>query len=650
MLVLGGLAITGSLLYVIGPESAPPSPAVRHALLTTLPELIQPEPREAFVYFGMLLASPLIVYGACRLARRWKLPSAPRYGDRCALLAFVAGAAAVRPWNVPFLSELPRHALESGLPWKPLVIAAAAAALLFHARAGTGKLARYLVAGAICILATLLIFSWLVFGAAAVEGADATFVSHWDATLYSITQIAHGSVCLYDIVPQYGCYGEFLRPVFAIIGLSVTSATLVLATLQSLSSIAIIGFSFVIFRSTLLAAAASLCFLLFSNTVFYVSAGQYFQYMPIRLLFPAFSLWCFFFWSRRSSFARAALIGIFGGLALFWNLDSGAVVATALGLLILFVDAGAGEAPLPVRLRRVAVYCCALAATILVALLYLCLRAGALVDPAGLTYYQSIFFGLGFLMLPMSPAPDYWTIGVAILAIVLSFYAAAAAGPRSTSLEGAAYLAVLGAGLLSYFIGRSHVVLFMLAAWPIVILTFYVLDHYQARFAAVGQHTVAALLRSVGAVASVLALAAIAGRLPHIEGMTTRQWAAAIQGDPASPVVQDADFISQTTALGDRIALFAENQASLLAESNRRSFINPGFVETLLRTDVDKTVSAVEQDGPKHLFISRDLLGHDHQLFVFEPWVRDNYERLTLRYRLSESGPGDRLLHFVRIP
>lgn len=648
-LVLAGLAMTGSLLYVLGPKPVPASLALQHTVLTMGAEFIQPEPREALVYFGILLAAPLMIYGACKLARRLGLAHTAGYGDLCALLAFIAGSAAVRPWDTPYLAELPRRALEAGLGWKLAAIAAAAAPLLFHSRARSGRAARHAAAALVSALATALIFSWSVFGAAAIGNADATFVSHWDAAFYSVTQIAHGAVCLYDIVPQYGCYGEFLRPVFAITGLSVTSATLVLATLQSLSSIAIIGFCFVIFRSILLATSACLCFLLFSNHIFYAVGGQYFQYMPIRLLFPAFSLWCFFFWSRHSSLGRAFLIGLFGGLAPFWNLDSGAVVTTALGLSIVFVNGGADKASLSVRFHRLAVYCCGVAAAIAIALLYLCARAGTVVDLAGLTYYQSIFFGSGFLMLPMSPAPDYWTIGAGILAITLSLYAAAAVEARCARLEGAAYLAVLGAGLLSYFVGRSHAVVFMLAAWPVVILAFYVLDDYQAKFTAAGLHSATTLLRSIGAVAAVLALVAIADSLPKFEDVATRQWATAIHGDPTSAVVQDAGFISKTTTREDSIALFAENQATLLAESDRHAFANPGLVETLLRADAEKMVSAVEQNGPRHLFIGKDLLGEDRQLFVFEPWVRNNYERLTSRYKLSGSGPDGRLLHFIRV-
>jgi hypothetical protein len=141
----------------------------------------------------------------------------------------------------------------------------------------------------------------------------------------------------------------------------------------------------------------------------------------------------------------------------------------------------------------------------------------------------------------------------------------------------------------------------------------------------------------------------VASRFPYLQLIATQQWATVMRNTPSAPILEDAAFIARHTAETVPVAVLALNQGSLLAEAGRRSIVNPGLMETLLRTDADKLVAAISEQGPMHLFIDTTMLAQQQQGYAFEPWVRNNYVRLTAHYKLADTGPGGRLLHFVRV-
>jgi len=648
--VLIAIVAAGALLsWFVPGNPVRIDPALAQQFLTIDPSALRPEPGERLIYFGLLFCTPFLLTAAIAGQRAFFPHGAAGFGDILLWGILLALCLVVRPWAVEPFATIVDQAFASSRWWiVGAVIVVAVGALLDVTRPSWRSWIRISVTVMMFLLAATITFSWLVFGAGAVSGSSA-FAAHWDPVFYSIVQIYQGGVCLADVQPQYGCYGEFLRPLFAIIGLSVTKATITLATLQASALMAAFWFAFRLIASPLAAGAACLWVLLAANRIIYLAPDHFFQYMPLRFTFPAFSLLLLRPWQVSPSGLRAGLSGAFSGLAVFWNVDSGVVVLVALGLFVS-VSGARSLSGLWSRLSFLLWYGAGALVTILCVLTYLSLRAGSLIDPAQLVSYQKLFFFSGFYMLPMPPAPDYWTIAVAIMAATLAVWLVTLGDALpSRKIERAAFLAILGSGLFGYFVGRSHPQVFILAAWPSVILVFFLVDRGEQYLSATHGKMIAALCRCAAPLALVFGMAVIAGCYDIISNVAQRQWGSVlgISEDPA--VRQDAAFIARHTPGDEAVGLLADNQASLLAESGRRSAAaGPGVAETILRRDAERTIAFFLERGPTHLFVAQSMLATRSQTFVFEPWVRDSYPALLEAYEVVQAGPDGRLLHLVR--
>jgi hypothetical protein len=492
-------------------------------------------------------------------------------------------------------------------------------------------------------VSALVTLSWQVYGPDDVR-------VHWEAVFYSVVQIARGAVCLDDVTPQYGCYAEFVRPIVAATGVSGPATMVTFAALQLAGLVLVIAYLFRTVASPVAALAAVVWHLVTFNRVFHHPwPDVYFQYTSLRFLFPAASLGVVLAWQRHPSARAAFLAGAFSGLGVWWNLDVGAVVLVALGV---FVVATSG----PLRAgRRSAKHagCFALGAAAALAgfAAYLAARSGTAPDLAPFVSYQRAFFGAGFYMLPMPRAPGYWTIAVVAYALALVAYASSLGGTRSPEHERGAYLALLGSGLLAYFVGRSHPEVFLLAAWPAPFVLSFLVDRAERAFAAAGLRLAAACCRAASALALAIACLILAARAGDLARIAQARWTAAFAPRAPSAADEDAAFIAERSAAGEAVAVLAENQASLLAAAGRRSAVpGPGLAEIVLRSDAERAIGWVLEDGPQHVFVSRGLLSADVQLAVIEPWVRDGYARLAERYAVQAEGPHGRMLHLRRRP
>lgn len=643
-LLFAALLYAGGLLLL---QFAPaPQPiALQIASQFLLPEYLKPKPGEQFIYAALVAAVPLLLAVAVRLTKSLCPERSTGIVDPILVALLIAAGLTVLclypAQMVYFVSDAvlrPVFAIFSLLffgfvvtityRWKHRQIASRTQLL----RLGAAS------------FAMLFPLAILVTGSGAVtEFVDYTV--HLDATLYSVVQTTNGGTCLDDVRPQYGCYGEFLRPVFVLTGLSVAKATIVFALLQAVSALCAVRFSFRI-MSLWPALAASIAFTLLTNALTIIDGEHYFQYWPIRLLFPCLSLEVATSWQRHASAKLAALVGLFAGLSLFWNLDSGVVVLIALGGLVLL-----GNFPewrnVRTRLLHFSVYAASIALTAAAACLYLSLKSNFAADFTSAVYYQRIFVLNGFLTEPMSRPPDVWTIEIAVYGATLCLYAVRISGyVLDAPLEGAAYLAILAIGLFSYFAGRSIPFVAFLPGWPVPILFFFLLDRATAacpsRF---GRMCFAAL----PALAVILLATAFALRAPEIYRKSVAGWRAAAFGSGPSHLPQDVAFIRATSQPAAKIVVLAPNQASLLAETGRHSALpGPGMIETLLTADADRTIVNLVSSGPRDLYVGMGLLIGTSVLAKQAAWVKAGSPRILSAYQLAGISPNGSLLHFVR--
>jgi len=624
----------------------PPDKSELDQLFTAFPfdnvrDLVQPEPKEKFAYLAILLAAPIALAGAVlvqRMAHR-----------NCGFDT---------PWaGLLFLLSIPL--LNSDENWHRLIVNAAsdrtywtllgvsACVLIFLSVSasrfrwpyGLEKCLKNAASLALIAFLLALTLCWRIFGMDSLaESGSLAF--HYDAVAYSLTQIVKGGTCLFDVVPQYGCYGEFLAPIVNLFGYSTLLVSLLMALLQALAIIFFVTFSRFLIEGWRLFAAAAVCVALVTNRIIYVgSVDPGFANMPIRLLFPAATLLLVQSQSGQSQ-VRAFGWGSFSGVAVLWNLDTGLVVFAALGILVLFD--GCTDSAWRARWRSCRAFGLGWISILALAAIALSLKAGHFIDPAYYVAFQRTFFGSGFGMLPMPTVPSLWTLVALIYLIPLAMIALRVGrGPHDFRLERAGYLAILGAGLFSYYVGTSHTETLMIVIWPAVILAFFLIQRFGqdagARSTKIVRGGIAALSLSFVAVT-------VASRVPELSVVRDR-WIR-LAGAVTHTLIRDEVAFIKTRELADEpVGILAVNQATLFGETGLRSAIpGLGWVETLREADVKVFIERLVTGGPKHLFIGYDISCCN----VYSNWVSRNFETIKSLYSLADWNSKGSLMHLVR--
>ena len=312
----------------------------------------------------------------------------------------------------------------------------------------------------------------------------AQFTSHYEAVIYSIIAIESGGTCLADVLPQYGCYGEFLAPVLKAIGYSTSHLTLIFLFLQIVASTAVFAFVRPLIGSAPLFLACTLCIVISTNlNILLGSPDPYFAYNPIRFLFPALSLPLLQWAQGKWSSPRALMLGLFAGCSLAWNLDSGIAV---LGALVFFCNVRSFAQWTKIvgsfwteTVRTSSFFILGVAISCSIFLLYIVLKSSFAINISSYFMYQRLFYIAGFAMMPIPPFPSWWTIPTVIVGLVLLIISVRIGNPLAEDervTERVGYLAALMVGLGIYFTGRSHWLVLRFAVWPAIILFFFLAD------------------------------------------------------------------------------------------------------------------------------------------------------------------------------
>ena len=303
---------------------------------------------------------------------------------------------------------------------------------------------------------------------------------HFAAAFDPVAQVQLGKNLLVDYDSQYGLYPDLLAPLFSGVGLSPATFTLffglltagsfgllswVLGQVVSRRGAAVVGILAMIFN----------CWLTFQFRGLSVAPkalDPYFQYMPIRVLFPACSVALTWAYHRRPSLRIYWFANLWLATGVLWNLDGG-VVALAAWIGALVFDALC-DGP-PAR----AIACIGrhlLDATLTVAVVvagYAAIKHayyGVWPQFEHLFDYQRLFYMSGFYMLPMSLGGTWLLIVLVYLVGIAQSAAALIARQRSARQTLVFALSVLGLGLFSYYQGRSHNQCLLICSWPALLL------------------------------------------------------------------------------------------------------------------------------------------------------------------------------------
>ena len=217
------------------------------------------------------------------------------------------------------------------------------------------------------------------------------------------------------------------------------------------------------------------------------TASPYFQYFPLRAIGPVSVLFFIIMFhtskikkARVVYFIFAAIAATFGVL---WNPETGLIASLALVAYFAYdsfsLFGTLKSKGLWVRMGK-AMAVIAVSFTVAIAILEIItkVRTGQFLDFAGIFWGIKVFMGEGFYMLPLpdimlaqeiSIHPYVIVLGIYSMTVIYTIFALFSKTKPSKEYSANALgfaSAVLGFGLFTYYLGRSHVYCFSFCIWP----------------------------------------------------------------------------------------------------------------------------------------------------------------------------------------
>jgi len=162
---------------------------------------------------------------------------------------------------------------------------------------------------------------------------------HISTFLYPISQVQQGKTLLVDFYSsQYGLYPHFLYPFFKLINVNVISFSLTMSALTTISySLIFFGLRKIISNNLIVffSFVAILYFASFPG-LFPDNYDSYFQYRPLRIIFPSLILFSVFTYILNPNKFKYLLIIFISSLAILWNFDSGVICFLSFYIYILY--------------------------------------------------------------------------------------------------------------------------------------------------------------------------------------------------------------------------------------------------------------------------------------------------------------------------
>jgi hypothetical protein len=452
-----------------------------------------PEPVERLQYQLSLLCLPFFIYGAYRIISR--LRGSFEQNQRIAIAVNAAGIFSFIVFFVELLSQKVLYItdvkdadttyyfsknLVGAFPGTAMVVLSfylltAYLFVLYARKANTVRTAMIVDIVSYCIVAFVL-FDVFSYNKLRIGYMKDDMMGEINAVFYSITQVYAGKSLLVDFNAQYGLYAWFLKPVFKLVGLSTYNFGMVMGLLNCT------GFLFLylgirrLLSDKLMALLVFLCLIMWqfwqSRIPYAEETHDYYQYWPLRMLFPCavFYLLTLFFTSARAKKAARLLLPVVTAIGILWNPDTGIVIFGAVLITMVVAEFHQQEPSVAIRnsVRHAVLMFGGLALVILWFMLATRIHSGHWPDLAQAARYQSIFYGSGFFMLPMS-AFHFWNVPALVYVAAGVYCVANLRKNDRKDVPVMVFLFVAGAGLFSYFQGRSYDLTVNAVMYPAII-------------------------------------------------------------------------------------------------------------------------------------------------------------------------------------
>jgi hypothetical protein len=220
------------------------------------------------------------------------------------------------------------------------------------------------------------------------------------------------------------------------------------------------------------------------------------------------------------------------------------------------------------------------------AIAYLIFKSGHMLHWPWLFEYQRLFYGIGFMMMPLPLQPHPWmpVLGTYLIGMMVSA-ASWTRNPAAKRADLIFFISFLGLGLFLYYEGRSHILNLITVSWPALILAAILSDRV-VRFVRAG--ALSALHLCLPAVA--LALFIFCG-IPIVKNVG-RLWADVSENYRTRELASDAlvsdelAFIRAHSTRGERCIILSKRQGLYYMATGLVSpLVGPGYAELLTMHD-----------------------------------------------------------------
>lgn len=464
------------------------------------------------------------------------------------------------------------------------------------------------------------------------------FSSHFNATFHSMAMVHLGDNLLIDLVNQYGLYPQFLEIIFSVIGLSVLKFTTLMGILVFINF-------FLLYRS-LNKLIDNIFFVLvgFLMILYYgymhfklVNSDPYFQYFPIRTLFPALLIYLSVNYFLKRSRLKYFLYTMIFSIAVLWNLDTGLIVFIA-WMLVLIYDEMLSFRRLSDFIKRSSIHILfmliSLLGVILIYLSLIFLRSGHFPDLLDFVKYQVYFYGYGFFMLPMKFIHPWNMIAlIYILGLVFSLKSIIIKD-NSLTARIIFLVTILGVGLLSYYQGRSHDHVLSLVWYPaFFLLALFTYKSYQQVKCEFLSHRKNWLNVLVFIFLMVFSLSSILNLSVNSKTFFSliNERASKYLEKKETPVTSGIEFIRNNTIKGEKSLILSYHSAIYYLNSQTNPGLDiPGMSEIFLKSDYEKIFNSIKATSFKKVFIDLNFitniqLNYATNLKVLDELIRQGY-------------------------
>jgi hypothetical protein len=593
-----------------------PDEADRRAHQTLLPEQCLPEPAERAVYLIGLAVLPSMLLGLAIVCRSWekrarfRLPLPAVYALELGVGFLLLGFCWVAAREADFF-----HVRRSVVVAYPSLALPLVCALFLALWTNLGE--QRVLRSAFHLWALGLV-GVLFVASLCNEGSSYVSHLHFTAVFNPVAQVHLGKALLLDCSSQYGLYAHFLQPIFSLFGLSVLKFTVMMGLLTAWSYLALWAF---LSRATSNRLAALLGFfaLVFASWL-YVRTPEdgkapfidlYFQYYPIRFVFPAFLV--LLTWKYLNRPARSWYWGTMVCLAagVLWNLDAGLpTFLTWLAVLSFHELFGpVVRVNLAKAVRHWGWGILTLVGMISSYSVLFFLRYGEFPNYSRFILYQKLFYLSGFCMLPMK-LPGTWMIVILVYLGGLAYaFFALTTGTETARAKMVFLLAILGLGLFAYYQGRSHIIVLTLVWWPCFVLLTLFLDGLLCRLREGSRRP----LEWMSAVLVLALLGGFAGSVladaPYLEGLLARQFPR--RSDPAEATLDhEAAVLKSTNPPGEAMMIVSPRQPVLHLRSGIRSIASCSYMEMVLVEDYRNLCEALDRHPSAGIYWEKHFGDH----------------------------------------